>query len=187
MADIKTQITDSFKDMSGRCDRVPFLQDLEKKTNVQPVYLALGIVAVSFTTFYFVFGPGLLCNLLGFAYPVYASILAIESKRKDDDKQWLTYWVIYSFFSLIEHFTDTLLFWVPFYFSIKFGLLVWMMMPGHEGATFIYDRVLSPLVKQYLTDSPKSATSTGTSASSPMPSAAAASPSAGPASSDKVD
>jgi hypothetical protein len=42
-------------------------------------------------------------------------IKAIESKEKDDDTKWLTYWVTYAFFSLLEFFSDIFLFWIPFY------------------------------------------------------------------------
>ena len=43
------------------------------------------------------------------------SIKAIESKEKDDDTKWLTYWVTYALFSLLEFFSDIFLFWIPFY------------------------------------------------------------------------
>ena len=44
---------------------------------------------------------------------------AIDSVQKDDDTQWLTYWVAYAFFGLLETFTDLLLYWIPFYFLAK--------------------------------------------------------------------
>ena len=76
----------------------------------------------------------------------YASIQALESPATDDDKQWLTYWVVYSFFTLLEHFRTVLLFWFPFYFSIKLGLLIWMMLPGQRGALWIYGAIRSRVV-----------------------------------------
>ena len=50
---------------------------------------------------------------------VWFRVKAIESKEKDDDTKWLTYWVVYSAFSLIEFFTDIFLFWIPFYWFFK--------------------------------------------------------------------
>ena len=47
------------------------------------------------------------------------SCKAIDSEEKDDDTQWLTYWVVYAAFGLIEYFTDILLSWIPFYFLGK--------------------------------------------------------------------
>lgn len=44
---------------------------------------------------------------------------AIDSVGTDDDTQWLTYWVVYAAFGIIEYFTDILLSWIPFYFLIK--------------------------------------------------------------------
>ena len=90
------------------------------------------------------YGASLIVNLLGFLYPVYKSYVqeksnfgvknnlknknkfvkihsckAIDSDEKDDDTQWLTYWVVYATFTILEHFTDYLLAWVPFYFLAK--------------------------------------------------------------------
>ena len=52
------------------------------------------------------------------AYTVFR-IKAIETTDKDDDTKWLTYWVVYSVFSLVEFFADILLFWIPFYWLLK--------------------------------------------------------------------
>ncbi|GLT29130.1 hypothetical protein SLA2020_040160 [Shorea laevis] len=35
-------------------------------------------------------------------YPLYASVIAIESPSKGDDQQWLAYWILYSFLTLAE-------------------------------------------------------------------------------------
>ena len=50
------------------------------------------------------------------------SCKAIDSEEKDDDTQWLTYWVVYAAFGILEYFTDLFLSWVPFYFLIKVGI-----------------------------------------------------------------
>lgn len=47
------------------------------------------------------------------------SIKAIESTVKEDDTQWLTYWVVYGLFSIVEAFSDIFLFWFPFYYAGK--------------------------------------------------------------------
>lgn len=49
------------------------------------------------------------------------SIKAIESSVKDDDTQWLTYWVVYGVFSIVEAFSDIFLSWFPFYYAGKVG------------------------------------------------------------------
>lgn len=74
-----------------------------------------------FLIFYLLIGYGtlLLSNLIGFLYPAYASIKAVESSGKDDDTKWLTYWVVFSFITLIELPAAILLSWIPFYSLIK--------------------------------------------------------------------
>ena len=44
---------------------------------------------------------------------------AVESPQGDDDTQWLTYWIVYSTFNILEYFTDLILFWIPFYSLLK--------------------------------------------------------------------
>ena len=44
---------------------------------------------------------------------------AIESPNKDDDTQWLTYWVVYGVFSIAEFFSDLFLSWFPFHYMLK--------------------------------------------------------------------
>ena len=46
-------------------------------------------------------------KIIAVAYPMYASFKAVESTNKADDTQWLTYWVVYACFTILECFTDT--------------------------------------------------------------------------------
>ena len=51
-------------------------------------------------------------NMIGFVYPAYFSLVALNSKDREDDTKWsvlwiwcnfrLTYWVVFGFFSIIE-------------------------------------------------------------------------------------
>ena len=50
---------------------------------------------------------------------------AVESVDKDDDTQWLIYWIVYAAFTVVEYFSDFLFSWFPFYFLAK----VWLGNP----------------------------------------------------------
>lgn len=52
----------------------------------------------------------------------------MESHASNEVTQWLVYWVVYSFFSVVEIFAETLLYWIPFYYKFKLGFLLWAML-----------------------------------------------------------
>ena len=104
--------------------------------------LVLGLIVI------FGIGIGSLSSIVGFAYPAFKSFQAIETKNKGDDTQWLVYWVIFAFFSIMETFVDLLLYWIPFYYAFKLAFLLWAMLPQTKGAKFLYDNFLKDFLKK---------------------------------------
>mmetsp|Transcript_18214 Transcript_18214/g.29610 ORF Transcript_18214/g.29610 Transcript_18214/m.29610 type:complete len:161 (+) Transcript_18214:57-539(+) len=149
------KVSEASSDFEKELEKVSWLKALEEKTKIPKTLILVGTGLGGFIFCYVVIGPALLCNLVGFVYPAYASFRAIETEEKEDDTQWLTYWVIYAIFNLIETFVDMILFWFPFYYSFKFGLLIWLFLPNVRGAQYVYTTVVNPLFQKHIANTPE--------------------------------
>lgn len=78
------------------------------------------------------------------AYPLYASIRAIETKSPVDDQQWLTYWVLYSMITLFELTFAKLLEWIPIWPYAKLIVTCWLVIPYFSGAAYVYEHFVRP-------------------------------------------
>jgi receptor expression-enhancing protein 5/6 len=106
--------------------------------------------SLGFLVLFVVFGIGqaIITNLIGVAYPVFMSFHALESKERDaDDKQWLTYWVIFSLFSVTDQFAGFILHFIPFYYVLKVATLIWLFHPAFQGASYVYRELIHPYVE----------------------------------------
>ena len=63
-----------------------------------------------------------------FIYPVYASFKALKTSNKEDDEQWLSYWVIYALFNVIESIPLVTKF-IPYFSLIRVIALVLCYLP----------------------------------------------------------
>ena len=106
--------------------------------------LLIGVAAV-----FLGIGQTYITVALGVAYPAFMSFLALESEGTEDDKQWLTYWVCFGLFNIIDQWSGFILHFIPFYFVVKLCFLVYLFHPSTMGATTIYNAYILPIMKQY--------------------------------------
>jgi len=126
------------------------LDKLEKKTGLSKNILLGLLVGIAVIWLVVGYAAQLLSGLIGFLYPAYHSVRALSAKNRDEEQRWLTYWVVFSFFHVIEFFSDHLVWWLPAYWLAKTLLLVWCMAsPPYSGTDFFYLRVIRPLYKSY--------------------------------------
>lgn len=124
-----------------------YLQIAEDKTGLPKRNIVLGAVALTIVWLAIGIGSSLVCSVICFVYPAYKSFKAVESPDGDDDKQWLTYWIVYSTFNILEYFADLIFFWIPFYDLLKCAFLIWCMWPvKNNGATLVYYHIVRPFL-----------------------------------------
>ncbi|KAL7625669.1 ER membrane protein DP1/Yop1 [Parahypoxylon ruwenzoriense] len=128
------------------------LNNIEKQTSVPKVYAVIGVATLYFFFIVFNLGGQLLTNFAGFVIPGYYSLAALYSTTKSDDTQWLTYWVVFAFFSVLES-AFSVVYWVPFYYTFKFIFLLWLSLPMFSGAQLIFRSFLQPMLGRYFTES----------------------------------
>ena len=104
--------------------------------------LGLGVVCVMFGI-----GASYITCLLGVAYPAFMSFLALESGNEAETTQWLTYWVVFGLFNIVDQFAGFILHFIPFYYFLKLGFLVYLFHPSFKGATYVYENYLKEAVK----------------------------------------
>jgi receptor expression-enhancing protein 5/6 len=92
--------------------KYPSIVKIEKHIGISKLFLALGVGFIYFFFIFLNYGGQILCNLVGFIFPAYESIRALETPGTADDTQWLTYWVVFSFFNILEYWSRTILYWL---------------------------------------------------------------------------
>ncbi|KAF7551552.1 hypothetical protein G7046_g7702 [Stylonectria norvegica] len=141
----------------GQLDRelskFPLLNNLERTAGVPKAYAVIGLGALYFFLIIFNLGGQLLTNIAGFVIPGHYSLGALFSANKDDDTQWLTYWVVFAFFTVVESFVN-IVYWFPFYFVFKFVFLLWLSLPAFRGAELVFRSFLAPTLGRYYNQGP---------------------------------
>uniref|UniRef100_A0A0N5A9N1 Receptor expression-enhancing protein n=1 Tax=Syphacia muris TaxID=451379 RepID=A0A0N5A9N1_9BILA len=123
-----------------------FLGTLEARTGIRRLHIVLAIVLTHAVYLIFGYFAELLCNLIGFLYPAYVSIRAVESANKEDDTQWLTYWIIFALFNFLDFFSGSITKYFPIYWLAKCMFFLWLYMPMTLGAQKIYHGFVRPFL-----------------------------------------
>jgi len=138
--------------LDNELSKYPTLINLEKQAGVPKAYAVIGLGALYFFLIIFNLGGQLLTNLAGFVIPGYYSMQALFTTSSKDDTQWLTYWVVFAFFTVVESFVN-IVSWFPFYFVFKFVFLLWLGLPIFGGAEIIFRSFMAPTMGRYFSQS----------------------------------
>lgn len=90
------------------------------------------------------------CHMIGYAYPAYMTCVAVHSKDFSAHTQWLTFWIVQTYFRIVETLMDFFFSgWIPFYYTMKVILLLWLVSPHFTGARKIYHMFIMPQLLKY--------------------------------------
>ena len=87
-------------------------------------------------------------NFVCIFYPIYLTLYNIELENNDINNKWISYWIIFAIFSLVDNFER----FIPYYLFLKYNFLVWCFFPNCDGSVFIYNRLLYKIIKLFEKD-----------------------------------
>jgi hypothetical protein len=78
--------------------------------------------------------------------PVFASYKALHTSDPAQLAPWLIYFVTLLLFHTVENTFDFILSWVPFWSWFRFFIHLYLILPGSQGATFLYQEYIEPFL-----------------------------------------
>jgi len=129
-------------------DKIPPLKDFAKKQGINsglPVGIALMVLCFIMLI---VQGKEIFVLLVTVIYPSLNSIRAIDSNDEDDDKVWLTYWMIFGLFHVLETFFGFILYFIPYWSWIKIAFFTYLLLPQTNGVATIYNTVIKKFLSE---------------------------------------
>jgi receptor expression-enhancing protein 5/6 len=117
------------KPLSAIGDKVPQIKDFARNAGLESgvIVAAAGLVLSIISLF--VFGATILTLAITVLYPAAKSIQALETEHTEDDKEWLTYWIIFGIFTLLDDFAGFILNMIPYFFWLRLAFFVYLFAP----------------------------------------------------------
>ena len=148
MDQIKKNLKENTAILDPYASMIPVLVNVSAQADLNPGAILGLIGGVLLIILLLIQGWAILITSMTVLYPALHSIRAIESEDEDDDKVWLTYWMVFGVFNVIETFFGFIFWFIPYWGWIRPGFFVWLLLPNFNGAKVIYDSVLRPLCDQ---------------------------------------
>ena len=94
-------------------------------------------------------GSCLICDTLGFVYPAYLSFKTLESKEIDDDKIYLSYWLIFSLVNIYRISIGSVISIIPFPDLFRLVFYIYLLHPKTKGALLFLNQIIHPFIQIY--------------------------------------
>ena len=152
-------------------NRINVVKDVAAKMDVNPgAPLALLFSIILILTVY-TQGWLIMITTITILYPSLKSIRAIQTECGEDDKVWLTYWMVFGAFIALETYIGFLLECIPYFHWIRLFFFIWLLLPYFNGSDIMYNKIMKPLlsdnqdkIQELIAKTKKAATEAGTEA-----------------------
>ena len=146
------------EELQGKLDKInkslgqlPVISQLVKVSGIKPFYMILLFLLVSacFVAFELP-GSMILIHVIGVTYPCWCSILALETTETfEDDKKWLTYWMVFNLFNMLDQSFQWITSYIPFFLLFRLFIIIWLQSPTSDGALHVYKKMVRPFAERY--------------------------------------
>jgi len=148
MSSVQEKAQYHLSNLDKELSKYPALNNFESQTSVPKVYVVLGLGVLYFFLVFFNIAGEFLVNTAGFALPAYFSLEALFTSGQADDTQWLVYWVVFAFLTVLESAVNAS-YWFPFYYIFKFVFVMWMALPQTSGAQVVFRSLIQPVFARF--------------------------------------
>ena len=146
MDQVKEQLVKSTAILDPYAAQIPPLKDAADKAQVNPGLILGAFLSVVFLVLMLFKGMLVIGITMTVLYPALHSVRAIESPDEQDDKRWLSYWMIFGLLNVLETFFGFIFWIIPYWSWLRLGLFVWLLLPNFDGALWIYMNVFKPFL-----------------------------------------
>jgi len=127
-----------------------YVKIIKDKTGLNETYIILmGISLVLIFLALTSYGRSVIITSICVLYPAYKSFQSLKTVSLDDDKKWLTYWVVYGFVMTIEPLLNVLIKMFPFYAIFKFVFLISLIHGQTNGYQIMFHYVIVPVLTMF--------------------------------------
>ena len=124
------------KDLDTHFEKIVPIKLSAEKLKIKPIFLVIILIVLAFFLSFNSYIGNIVVLVTGIFYPALMSFSAIHSKELDDDKQWLTYWVIFGALNIFDNLGN----FIPLYYTFKLCILVYLFFPSTRGSLKLYEK-----------------------------------------------
>lgn len=118
---------------------------MEEKTKLKPSVIALSLIVFLTIVIIVAEASAFVVGVACFLIPAYFSFIALESLDKEDDKKFLTYWIIFSISEVISPIFNWI--FTPTFFTIGRVLLTIVLLhPQINLSVKLYESYIAPML-----------------------------------------